>query len=153
MREGDIYRWRWADEARDRDCGPYGSYHCCSQWAVVRDGRLIDTFWHGNDNKVLDPASVNLTFVAHSDDLVEIRSYDIPYYRREDIVDMRHSNNSSGPIYLRKGTKRDANTMMEHVEQKTKDAQYALRSAAETINRMNEIAEKIRRDELNDVYL
>jgi hypothetical protein len=152
--EGSIYRWRWADEKRDADRGSYGSYHCCSMWAVVRNGLLVDTFWHGQgDNKVLDPEQVVLTFVAHPDDLVETKSYDIPYYRPDDIVDMRHSNNSSGPIYRRKDAKRDAATMLEYVERKAEDARYQMESAARTIQDMNEKAEKIRRGELVDVWL
>jgi len=112
MREGDIYRWRWADPERDADCGPFRSYHCLSQLAVVRSGKLTDTYWPGTGNHVLDPAKVTLTFIGNIADLVEIRAYDIPYYRREDIVDMRHANNSYGPIYLRKGAQKDADTML-----------------------------------------
>ena len=89
LQEGDIYRWRWADQAKDADCGPYRSYHCCSKLAVVRNGKLVDTFWYGSDNKILDPAEVDLTLLGNVANLIEIRSYDIPYYRHADIVDMR----------------------------------------------------------------
>ena len=133
LREGAIYRWRWADEKRDSDRGSWGSYHCCSCWAVVSGGHLVDTFWHGGDNKNLDPDDVVLTYVAHPDELVEIKSYDLPYYRRDDIVDMRHANNSSGPIYRRIDATRDAETMMENAEEKMRVARETMEAAQRDI--------------------
>lgn len=111
LREGNIYHWRWADPAKDSDCGPYRSYHCYSQMAVVTNGQLVDTYWHcsGGDS-VLDPEAVTLTLLGNVNELVEIQRHDLPYYRHEDIVDMRHSNNLRGPIYRRREAKRDAAT-------------------------------------------
>lgn len=153
LREGDIYRWRWADPAKDADCGPYRSYHCYSKMAVVRDGRIVDTFWFGPDNKALDPETVTLTLLGNVNDLREIRPCDVAYYRREDIVDMRHSNNSHGPIYLRKDAERDAKTMMEIIEHRIESSEREIKFATDRIERLRKDAELVRQGRIGEVYL
>ena len=153
LKEGNIYRWRWADAERDAQCGPFQSYHCCSQLAVVTNGKLMDTYWHGSDNKVLDPASVSLTLLGNKADLIEIRTWEIPYYRREDIIDMRHSNNSSGPIYLRKGAARDAETMLELIEHRLVQTRRDIESSKRRIELLTAQAAQVREGKLNEVYL
>jgi hypothetical protein len=111
LREGDIYRWNWLG-TRDT--------WCCSPFAVVRNGRLLDMFWmfdpkdemHSQYTKTLDPKDVKLTFLANVADIEPVSSYDFHNYRREDIVDLRHSNNSGAAnIYRRKGSKPDPATI------------------------------------------
>lgn len=153
IQEGDIYHWRWNRPDEDIDYGSYGSYHCCSQMAVVRNGRLMDTYWHGFDNKVLDPAKVTLAFLGNTADLVEIRPCEVAYYRREDIVDMRHSNNSHGPIYRRKRAERDAATMLELVEHRLECSRREIDFAQRRIEQLTKDAEKIRAGKLQEVYL
>jgi len=153
LKEGDIYRWRWSDPALDSKCGPFEAYHCCSQMAVVRNGRLMDTFWHGFDNKVLDPSKVILTLLGNTAELVEIRPCDIAYYRREDIVDMRHSNNSHGPIYRRKDAERDADTMLELIEHRIEQSRREIEFANRCIDQLTRDAENVRSGKLSEVYL
>ena len=95
MRDGDIYRWLWKDEAKRNDFGGFGAYHCYSQIAVAKAGRLFDTYW-SDHSKSLDPDQIELTLLGNSNEMTEIRQYDICYYDRADIVDTRHSNNSRG---------------------------------------------------------
>lgn len=152
LREGDIYRWRWADPKRDAESGSWGSYHCKSQIAVVKNGLLFDTFWHGPEH-TLDAETVILTHWANTADLIEIRAYDILYYRREDIVDLRHSNNSLGPIYLRKGAERDAATMLELIQERLAESHGEIERARDRIKRLSEDAAKIHAGKINEVYL
>lgn len=153
LTEGDIYRWRWADPKLDADSGPYRSYHCCSQLAVVRSGRLMDTFWFGSDNKVLDPSAVTLEFLGNTADLVGIRPCDVAYYRSDDIVDMRHSNNSHGPIYRRKDAERDQATMLELIERRLQECHHDIQFAEQRIRQLSSDAEKVRSGRLKEVYL
>lgn len=153
FREGDIYRWRWADPAKDADCAPYRSYHCYSQLAVVRNGCAVDTFWHGGDNKALDPCEVELTLLGNVADLVEIRSYDVVYYRREDIVDMRHSNNSHGPIYRRKGAERDAETMLELIDYRIDTSKREIEYAKQRIEMLEKDRARVMAGDLKTVHL
>lgn len=152
MREGDIYRWRWADEDQ-RDLGSFGAYHCCSRWAVFRNGKLMDTYWAGFENKILSAEKVELTLVANEDELREIASYETPYYRPSDIVDMRHANNSHGPIYLRNGAEKDAATMLSVVRSKKEEAERVIRFATDQIARCAEMEEQIAKGNLSEVYL
>jgi len=150
MLEGDIYRWRWADDARDRDRGPYRAYHCFSQMAVVRDGRLCDTFWYGHGT-VIDPSVVALTLLGNENDMTKIREYEARYYRSEDIVDMRHSNSSSAPVYLQPGAQKDPDTMLEYIRHERGRAEYEARYAAEKIERMDGFEKMVIAGNLDDV--
>lgn len=131
LREGDIFDWRWADDAIHAKGGSWGSYHCKSQRAVVKYGKLIDTYWFGgSENSVLKPENVTLTFLGNIADLDEISQWERPYYRSEDIIDMRHANNSSGPVYRRKGATKDTETIRAELAERRRQAEIDLRSAA-----------------------
>lgn len=154
LREGDIYRWRWADQKRDADCGPFRSYHCKSQIAIVENGHLRDTFWSGGGSDGwLDPTQVILTFWANLADLNEISKHEAVYYRHEDVVDLRHSNNSRGPVYLRKGAERDAGTMLALIEDRLDKNRRDIEWAQRHIEQLTKDAEKVRAGKLNEVCL
>lgn len=140
LREGDIFRWRWADPARDQP-GDWGPYHCYSRIARVRNGRLFDTYWQASGETEIDPAKVTLEFVANAADLIDLRSGDIPYYRREDVVDLRHANSMRDNVFLRKGAKRDADAMMARLEELREQSNREIRFA-------NERLEQLLRDEM-----
>lgn len=133
LREGDIYRWNWLG-TRDT--------WCYSPFAVVRNGRLLDMFWmfdpkdemHSQRTKVLDPKDVRLTLLANIADIEPVSSYDFQDYRREDIVDLRHSNSSGARnIYRRKGSKPDPATIRANLVAKVEDAEAAIVSAKHTL--------------------
>jgi len=154
LHEGDIYRWRWADSKRDGYSGPFGSYHCKSQIAIVQDGRLHDTYWFGGGSeRWLDPEKITLTFWANTSDLTEISKHSAIYYRREDVVDLRHPNNSHGPVYLRKGAERDAATMLSVIENRLDEARRDIELAQHRIEQLTREAEKVRAGKLSEVYL
>lgn len=154
LREGDIYRWRWADSTRDTDCGPFRSYHCRSQVAIFEDGHLHDTYWSsGGGDRWLDPAKVDLTLWANKADLTEISKHEVVYYRREDVVDLRHPNNSFGPVYVRTGARRDAATMLELIEDRLDQARREIEWAQRRIKELTQDAEKVRAGQLYEVYL
>ena len=153
IREGDIYSWRWADPKRDADRGSYGSYHCCSCIAVVHGGKLVDTYWFGGGNKILDPSSVEICLLGNVADCTEIRPHEIAYYRREDIIDMRHANNSSGPIYLRKGATRDAAAIMGVIEHGIETYEREIKFAKQRIEHLQKNAERVLAGELDEVFL
>jgi hypothetical protein len=99
MNDGDIYFWRYADEA-GRSYSEL--YHCKSRKAVVIDGRLVDTFWSSSsDGTVLDPSRVVLEFKGNTANLRTIREWEVKYYDEQDVVDMRHSNSWRTEIYVK----------------------------------------------------
>ena len=139
MRDGDIYHWHWKDAEKDRDSGPYRSYHCKSRIAVVTEhGRLIDTFWSSpTDNSYLNAEDVVLTYKGNKHEMTVLT--DNPeFYRPDDLVNMRHSNNSGAPIYLQRGAKRDRSTMIEWAQQRHESARRKHASAASEMARFEE---------------
>ncbi len=155
MREGDIYRWRWADDARDRDCGPYRAYHCFSRIAVVENGLLCDTFWSfwsATGKKKLSPDSIVLTLLGNSNDMTKIREGEARYYRMNDIVNMRHSNDSRAPVYLKPGAKKDRDTMLDYIRYERERAESDARFAASKIESMDGFEKMVIAGNLDDVH-
>lgn len=123
LQEGDIYRWSYKEPGDDR---AWGRYHCCSQIAIVRNGRLKDTYWYGNDGRsfaVDDLPKLNLTRIANLSDLDQAKEYQADYYNDTDIVDLNHSNSPAGNFYLRKGAKRSADKMHAAARRKLEKAE------------------------------
>lgn len=143
MKDGDIYRWEWKDVEAHGGYGDFRAYHCKSQIAVCKDGVLYDTFWGISWEHTVSVKDVNLTFLGNSNEMSEIREYEMPYYRRQDIVDTRHSNNRRAPIYLKAGAERDAETMLAHATYKRETAERERDSADRDINHWTEIESAI----------
>lgn len=152
LREGDIYHWRWADEAQHADNAPYRSYHCKSQLAVVKGGKLYDTYW-GTPDYPLEPERVSLTLLCNSNEWEEISSYRVVYYDRSDIVDTRHANNSRAPIYLRPGAKRSQTAILEELAHREEQARSAIRSAEWQLDDVMKYRALVEADKLDEVIL
>lgn len=115
MTEGDIFRWRYKDE-KPEDLGAYRRYHCRSQIAVFENGALRDTYWGSPYDGILDPDAVILNFQGNRHAMEKIPHGERVFYRSEDLVDMRHMNNSRAPIYVKLGARRDVATMKAYFE-------------------------------------
>lgn len=146
MKENDIYRWFW-NPGINRD------YHCKSNLAVFVNGWLRDTFWYDWETRSsLNPDEVSLALLGNIDECEVIARWKIPYYRSVDIIDMRHSNNSNAPIFLKKSASKDQATILEYAEEKERLA-YSDKDRAERA--IVEWEDKIRRIKEGDleVYL
>ena len=131
LNDGDIFRWRYADEEErcKRDFGSY-MYHCKSMIAVAANGRLFDTYWHStNSDYEIDPAQVTLKFQGNPKDMTLIPKWERAFYRSEDIVDMNHANNSGAPIYAKAGATRDPETMAAYFKHAKERFESNARSA------------------------
>jgi hypothetical protein len=151
--DGQIYRWRWADEAKDADRGPYRSYHCKSCIAIVRNGLLIDTYWYapGAENAI-DPSKVVLTLWA-DESWPKISQYQAPYYKADDVADTRHANNSSAPIYLRPGAERDAETTLAMIAHREETARSQIRTAEWALENYAAARKLVAEGKINEVML
>lgn len=117
-RDGDVFRWSWrCAEKLGRSPDPYW---CLSRIAVVRGDRLVDTYWHGNDNwawtREQAAERLDLKFVANLGDLV-LSPYAVGHYHPDDVVDLSHPNRPS-EVYVRKGAKECLRTQIEVAERK-----------------------------------
>lgn len=153
IHDGQIYRWRWSDKARDADCGPYRSYHCKSQIAVVKNGALFDTFWSSSaSDDRLDPKAVDVTFFCE-DSWPRIKEYQKPLYDPNDIADTRHSNNGSAPIYLRPGAVKSAASILQEIDYREERAKGEIKSAEWRLENLAAVRKLIAEGRLDEVYL
>lgn len=129
MREGDVFFWRWKDGAR---LGTSSPYHCWSRIAVVGgDGKLRDTFWSDNSDKLVPVDEVDLTFRGNIREMTKIPYYEAQFYREQDVVDMRHSNNSHAPVYVVPNAAKDPVVMralvLERIRNARQEVEYQTR--------------------------
>ncbi|WP_372570406.1 hypothetical protein [Ruegeria jejuensis] len=152
MKDGDIYNWLWKDGMKRNDFGAFQSYHCYSRIAIARDGKLYDTFWSDN-SKPVDVTAVDLRFLGNANEMTVINKWKVPYYRPDDVVDTRHSNDYSAPIYLKAGAQKDPETMRENVLVKRAEAQREIKSSQQTVEEMDKYLAAIEAGDLDSVYL
>jgi hypothetical protein len=152
LKDGQIYRWRWADEARHLDgLRSWGSYHCKSKIAIVKGGRLIDTYWSDmSSDRAVHREDVQLTLLCDQS-WPTIRKYDLPLYDPADVVDTRHPNDSGAPIYLRPGAVKSAARMLDQIEYLEDQAKGEIRSAQWQLERMAKYRDHIDAGRLDEV--
>jgi hypothetical protein len=157
MREGDICKWKWKPELGRNNWGEFGDYHCKSQVAIVHEGIPLDTYWmnFGSSFKQEGWAdsrsgahsvctnSADFELIANLQDLEEIRHGDEIYYRRSEIVDLRHTNSSSAPVYKRAGATKSLDVMRELLDKKIQGCDDQIRSAEHAKQRYLEQREKL----------
>lgn len=151
MREGDVFFWRWKDEDRHRDCGPYRSYHCKSQKAVFSNGRLGDTFWNDNGSEAINEDEVVLEYKGNVNEMTPIYECEIDFYEREDVVDMRHPNSSLEKVYVKSGAKRSERAMREWLAWQWRNALSERDPVFNRMERLHKIEEMIRAGKMDEV--
>ena len=149
MKDGDIFRWRYKQHVIDKNQDSINSgtlYWCCSQIAVYKNGKLRDTYWSsGCDGRrwEADQAKqdLNLEFLANGEDLEE--TIHPQYYDPEDVVDIRHANQSRNGLYIRKGAKRSKKIMTALIKskigRKTSDIEWAKRQVEQLKEKLVDI--------------
>ncbi len=152
MKNGDIYFWSWKELPSKNDYTL--SYWCKARKAIVVDGELYDIYWGGRCAGWLDLERVELEFKGNVNDYRVSAYNDHLYYAPEDLINMQHSNDPKGIIYIRKDAKRSKISMMEHAIDKLEDAERQLRYAKQEVERWtNKIKEIDSATDLKDVYL
>jgi hypothetical protein len=128
LQDGQIYRWTHRDPSR--------SYWCKSRIAVVKSGRLLDTYWHDlHSEDPIRAEEVDLTLLCDQS-WPTIRDWEIEYYDACDVVDTRHSNNSSAPVYLRPGAQKSPTAILVAIEAREREANSEIRMAEDRLKRL-----------------
>jgi hypothetical protein len=141
-KENDIYRWSWRQ-------GRKSIISCYAHLAVYLDGRLRDTYWHDwRTQSDIDLDCVDLTLLGNIDDCREIKTWDAFYYDPADIIDMRHANNSSAPIYLKLTAEKSPEHMLQVVDDRMRQAYSQIVSAERLIKTLDATAARIRAGDL-----
>lgn len=153
LAEGDIYRWNYTDPKTNN--GQWGDYHCCSRIAIVHRGRLRDTYWQigvsfseGRSFGPDDLPRLQLTRLGNLADLHPAKEYEADYYDDADIVNLNHSNSTSGNFYLRKGARRSREKMLEVARNNLARSTENERSAARLSEELREVISKLEADQL-----
>ena len=153
MKNGDIYFWSWK-EGESPNSNYTLSYWCRARKAIVVDGELYDVYWHDRHNGWLDPKRVDLAFQGNINDFRVSKYGEHLYYDRADLIDMRHPNDTNGPIYIRNVAERSKVVMMEFAADKLEEAERALRYAQQDIEKWtNKIKEIDAAKDLKEVWL
>jgi hypothetical protein len=148
MREGDVYQWSYKDES--------GSsreylYWCKDQQCVAidRDGSiyLLDTYWSGIEPKfigqndhVVDPDKVELSFICNLNDVDFIHHYEVRDYDK--VYNLSHQRNSYKVYAIDKGVEPSSNALITKYREDLEAAMSKKRCAEWDIERLNrDIAE------------
>jgi hypothetical protein len=161
--EGDYFKWTYKQHIVDKNSDSVMAgtlYWCCSGILRVVRGSLIDIFW--GDNGCQDSKrwsfkeatdNLDLVFMANDKDIIKCQSPE--YYSTEDIVDLRHLNNSSRDrVYMRAGAKRSLDVMISLAEHKISASEREISSAKNRLDRAKETLSKlINGEDINKIYI
>lgn len=92
IKEGDIFRWYYKDDAEYRARSPNGTAYWCMDNQCVAINRddclyLVDTYWCGleprligQDDTVVDPEKVDLEFICNTNGVIGLHSWEVEDY-------------------------------------------------------------------------
>ena len=160
-RDGDVFQWAYKDSLGDYT----QKYWCKSRIGVVRAGRMHDTYWlhladdgrwHGSsDGHRWEPSEaaerLELDFRGNLSDFDRIDDYRVRFYAPADILDMRHANDTRGPIFLRKDARRDSATILAEIARRTEKEESAICSAHWGLERLAEMRAKVEAGDLDGI--
>ena len=155
FRDGDIFRWHYRPEREKQIRDPYWAKSCIG---VVREGRLVDTYWHGNDSINWTPEEaareLELTYLGNFAELTKTPEHKADYYDESDCVNLNHPNSGKGNFYVRTGAKRSRTKMLKVATYKLERAKSELASAQRDIERFQGLIEGINAGaDLDEVWL
>lgn len=154
IKEGDIFRWYYKNDAEYREKNRTTAYWCMDNQCVAinRDDciYLVDTYWCGLEPKligqndtVLDPEKVDIEFICNTNDVIGLHSWEVEDY---DVVYNLSYQKGCYKEYAtdaeayKKGPSKVA--VLKKLEAQLQRAHEDLRSAEWTITRINEQIEE-----------
>ncbi len=157
-KKDDIVFWSYS-EAKLFSLKGYSPYHCRSQIAVFNGERFVDTFWYGGENFSFGPEEIGsnivVEYVGNFADLDKQNSrleYLRQYYDSKDIVNLNHSNNTSGNLYLRKGAKRCLETMKKFLSGKIQSRERELEYLKQSLESDKKALQDLTQETIDSIY-
>lgn len=149
LREGDVYEWYYKDDVEYRKKSPSTAYWCMDNQAVVVNGELVDTYWRGvnkefvgQDDKVLNPELVDLTFVCNINDVEFIKEYEKDDY--DVVYDLSHQKRCYKVFAIDKGAQVSNKALLvkwqyklEQALSEKRMAEYSIENAQEEISKLS----------------
>lgn len=156
IKDGDIFFWSWKDEQKHKQPMVYWAK---SRFAVAKDGMVQDTFWnnsHDGFSMSHDRAfkELELNYLGNFADLEKKPEYMSNYYDEKDVVNLNHSNSTSGNFYVRKGAQRSKERMKQYLEYHIEKEEGTIRFALSSIKTMKKSLLEIEEGKsLDKIYL
>lgn len=158
-KQGDVVFWRYKENYAKSLHN--NRYWCKSKLAIYHDvkgGRFADTYWSNSssDSFIFKPDDPEIEIVEYYGNLADFKQCTeevFSYYDREDIVDLRHGNDSRS-LYLRKEAIKSAAVMFAAMNEKVKKLQRDIDYALQEKNRIEEIIKNMESGcSLEGIYL
>ena len=141
LREGDVYKWYYKNDAEYRaKCVGGTAYWCMDNLCVVKDGKLVDTYWDGvhlnkfsSGSAILDPEKVDLEFVCNLNDVEFIKEYQIEDYDK--VYNLSYQKGCYKVFAIDKGSQVSNKALRVKYSKLLEQAEYQKRSAEWDIER------------------
>lgn len=142
LREGDIYKWYFKNDAEYRaKCGGGTAYWCMDNQCVVKNGELVDTYWDGvnsllrtsSNSTTLDSDKVDLEFICNLNDIEFIEKYQIEDYDK--VYNLSHQKGCYKVFAIDKGAQVSKKALRDKYHKLLGEAEYQKRSAEWDIER------------------
>ncbi len=162
IKENDVYWLK--NDGRDENFRTWARDNQLVVFDVRGELRLSDTYWMYNwrydweRSYTLEQAleKGELVFLCNLDDLEKISKEDTVYYSDEDIVYLTTQHNCKHFWFLKKGSERSKDKMLqileENVQKATKQQEYAEDKAKRVIHQSSKLIDEILSGNL-DVYI
>lgn len=157
-KKDDIVFWSYS-EAKLLSLKGYSPYHCRSQIAIFNGEKFVDTFWHGGENFSFGPEKIGsdivIEYVGNFADLDKQNSRLEclrRYYDSKDIVNLNHSNNTSGNLYLRKGAERCLETMKKFLSGKIQSRERELEYSKQSLESDKKSLQNLTQETIDSIF-
>jgi hypothetical protein len=148
MKEGDVYKWYYKNDAEYRRNNSSTAYWCMDNRCIVRNGELVDTYWDGVDlnrlssnSSYLNPDKVDLEFICNVNDLEFIKEYQIEDYDK--VYNLSYQKGCYKLFAIDKGAKVSNKALHAKYARLLEEAQYQKRSAEWDIERYTKLIEEL----------
>ena len=130
-----MYRFVYSPEVVERTRRDL--YWCFDGQVVVRNGKLVDTYWgECGEARVVKPSEGTLTFVCNLNDTREIKEWERRYYRDEDVFNLSRQHGCYKYFAVLKETQRSAEKMLAWLDEESAAAKQEIRSRIATLERL-----------------
>lgn len=150
LREGDIYKWYFKNDAEYRRNNPSTAYWCMDNQAVVHNGKLIDTYWIyadkgrfvvNSDCNYLDVDKVDLKFICNLNEIEFIKAYQVEDYDK--VYDLSYQKGCYKLFAIDKGAQVSKKALRAKYLRELAEAEQRKRSAEWDIERYTKAIEEL----------
>lgn len=149
MREGDVYRWYFKNDAEYRRNNSSTAYWCMDNQCIVRSGELVDTYWDGVDlNRLssssyfLNPDKVDLEFICNVNDVEFIKKWQTEDYDK--VYDLSYQKRCYPCYAIDKGAQISSKALRVKYSKLLEQAEHQKRSAEHDIERYSKLLEGLK---------